>query len=61
LHDLERSHAIGADAAQFSVDVCCVDFELREGGRGHRILFRPVEAGPRKQLHTAFLDRAAMR
>jgi hypothetical protein len=53
----ERGHAIGTDAAQFSVDIGCVDFELREGDRSHRrILRRPIEAGSGKQLHIAFLD-----
>jgi hypothetical protein len=28
----------------------------RKGGRNHRVFLCPVEAGPRKQIHMAFLD-----
>jgi len=56
LHDLERGHAIGADAAQLSVDIGCVDVELREGGRSDRVFFRPIKAGPGKKIHMAFLN-----
>jgi hypothetical protein len=56
LHDLERGHAIGSDATQFSVDISRFALELRKGGRNCRVFFRPIEAGPRQQIQLAALN-----
>src|SRR5271166_4634332 len=53
LHQLERGHAVGTDAAELAVDVCRLHWELGEGrGRG-RILCRPVESGAGEELDLA--------
>ena len=53
LHQLERGHAVGTDAAQLTVDVCRLHWELGEGRGRCRILCRPVESGPGEELNLA--------
>jgi hypothetical protein len=55
LDDAEGGEAVGADTAQFAVEIGLARVELRDGFGDRRILTGPVEPGARQQL-----DRAAV-
>jgi hypothetical protein len=59
LNDIERDGAVGADAAQFAVEIGLACVELGDGFGDRRILVRPVEAGACQQLHRLPRSRRA--
>ena len=56
LHDVERGDAVGADAAQFAIEIGLARAECRQGCGERRIFVRPVEPGAGEQLHGAAVE-----
>jgi hypothetical protein len=56
LNDIERGNAVGANAAQFAVEIGLADIELGHRFGDRRIFMRPVEAGARQQFHRAAVE-----
>jgi hypothetical protein len=56
LNNVERGEAVGADAAQFAVEIGLARIERRHGLGDGRIFVGPVEPGARQQF-----DRAAVK
>jgi len=56
LYDVEHGDAVGADAAQFAVEIGLARAERRHGPGDRRVFVGPVEAGARQQLHRAAVE-----
>jgi hypothetical protein len=56
LDHAEGGDAVGADAAQFAVEIGLAGAERRQGSGDLRIFRRPVESGARQQLHRAMIE-----
>src|SRR5262249_16837427 len=53
LDDVERSDAVGSDAAQFAVEIGLARIERRHGLGDRRVFMGPVQPGARQQLNRA--------
>ena len=56
LDDIKRGEAVGADAAQFAVEIGLARFKCRHRFGDGRVLMGPIEAGARQQLEGAAVE-----
>ena len=56
LNAAERGDAVGADAAQFAVEIGLAGIERRDGPGDRRIFLRPVEPGTGQQFDRATVE-----
>jgi hypothetical protein len=56
LDDIERGDAVGADAAQFAVEIGLARIELDHGFGDRRVLVRPIEPSAGQQFRRAAVD-----